>query len=174
MNFKRIYLTGFMGSGKSTVGRILADLLQSPFTDLDEFIVQKAGKSIPEIFQHEGEPAFRQMEAEAVKFSSTEEGVFGLGGGAVLILESRNILMASGLVVYLRATPDTLARRLESEAQGRPLLAGDGRLEDRITFLLRKRSKSYELAHWVVDTDNLTPEQVASKLHRRIKEEIGD
>lgn len=117
-----------MGSGKSTVGRILADLLHRPFIDLDEFIVQRAGMSI----------------------------------------------MASGLVVYLRSTPDTLSRRLRSEAQGRPLLAGEGRLEDRIASLLRERSGSYELAHWNVDTDDLTPEQVASNIHRRIREEIGD
>lgn len=130
--------------------------------------------SIPDIFQQEGEPVFRRMEAEAVRLCCTEEGVFGLGGGVVLDPDNRDILMASGLVVYLRSTPDTLSRRLRSEAQGRPLLAGEGRLEDRIASLLRERSGSYELAHWNVDTDDLTPEQVASNIHRRIREEIGD
>ena len=174
MDLKRIYLTGFMGSGKSTVGRLLADLLNSPFTDLDEIIVQRAGMSIPDIFQHEGEPAFRRMEAETLRLCCNEEGVFGLGGGAVLDPDNRDILMASGLVIYLRATPETLARRLLSEAQGRPVLAGEGRLEDRIISLLRERSGSYELAHWNIDTDDLKPEQVASTIHKRIREEIGD
>lgn len=174
MNFKRIYLTGMMGSGKSTVGRILADLLQCPFTDLDDFIVQQAGMSIPEIFELEGERGFRRMEKEAVRTCSAGEGVFGLGGGAVLDPQNRDILMNSGLVVYLSATPDTLTRRLMSEVHGRPLLSEEGDLDDRISSLLEERSGSYESAHWKIDTDDLTPEEVASVIRGRIKEGIGD
>jgi shikimate kinase len=174
MRYPRIYLTGFMGSGKSTVGKLLADLLNSPFTDLDEIIVQRAGMSIPDIFESLGEKAFRRMEAEAVRLCSADEGIFGLGGGAVLDPGNRDILMASGLVVYLRASTDTLARRLRSEDGGRPLLSEEGDLKDRITSLLEERSGSYELAHWSIDTDGLTPEQVASNLQKRIREEIGD
>ena len=174
MDLKRIYLTGFMGSGKSTVGRLLADLLHSPFTDLDEIIVQRAGMSIPDIFQIVGEPAVRRREAEILRLCCRVDGVFGVGGGAVLDPDNRDILMASGLVIYLRATPETLARRLLSEAQGRPLLTGEGGFEDRITSLLKERSGSYEMAHWNVDTDDLKPEQVASTIHKRIREEIGD
>lgn len=174
MNTSRIYLTGFMGSGKTTVGRLLARQLDMPFTDLDEFIVKRAGRSIPEIFEQDGETVFRQLEAEAVGLISTGKGIYGLGGGTVIDPISRDTLMTTGLVIYLNASPDSLARRLLSEAQVRPLLAGVGQLDQKIAALLEERSRIYESAHWNVPTDELTPEQVANVIHCRLKEEPGD
>ena len=172
MKFKRIYLTGMMGSGKSTVGKILAGYLSVPFIDLDEFIVERAGKSIPDIFEQEGERRFRSLESEALELCSKNKGVFGLGGGAVLDTQNREMMMESGLVAYLRATPETLERRLRSEADGRPLLAGEISLDERIAGLLNERSAIYELAHIIIDTDDLTPEEVASALQKEIGEKI--
>ena len=174
MDTKRIFLTGFMGSGKTTAGRILADRLNLPFHDLDEMIVEKAGMSIPDIFERQGEAAFRKLEAEIVNTCSTGKGVFGLGGGAILDPDNRDVLLNAGIVIYLKASPAVLAQRLVDQTEGRPLLAGVESLEDRIKSLLELRSASYEKAHWSVDTDDLTPGEVASFLQHRLGEAAGD
>ena len=121
-----VTLTGFMGSGKSTVGRLLADALGCPFMDLDELIVKKAGKSIPDIFAQDGEPAFRQLEArvlrQTVEKYCENTAVLSLGGGAILAPASAALLHERTVCIYLRATLDTLLVRLEGETAGRPLL----------------------------------------------------
>jgi Shikimate kinase len=158
-----ITLTGFMGSGKTTVGKVLADFLGCPFMDLDDLIVKKAGKSIPEIFAQDGEPAFRQLEArllrQTVEKYTENTVVLALGGGAVTAPASASLLREKTVCIYLRATLETLLARLEGETAGRPL--ADASLADR----LAAREPLYEeTAHVIIDTDGLTPEEVAARL----------
>ena len=131
-----ISLTGFMGCGKSSVGRKLSELLCCPFMDLDDAIVESAGRSIPEIFATEGEPAFRQMELEALKemvplpynrHTSMEALsptlILALGGGTVMTPECAEIVREETCCVYLKASIETLMEHLAGEADGRPMLA---------------------------------------------------
>lgn len=158
-----ITLTGFMGSGKTTVGRLLADSLGCPFMDLDELVVKKAGKSIPDIFAQEGEPYFRQLEAkvlrQAVERNGGNTAVLALGGGAVTTPSSASLLHEKTVCIYLRATLDTLRRRLEGQTAGRPL--ADAGLAERLS----EREPIYEsTAHVILDTDGLTPDEVVDEL----------
>lgn len=158
-----ITLTGFMGSGKTTVGRILADALGCPFLDLDDLIVKKAGKSIPDIFAQDGEPAFRQLEARLLRQTVEKYGestaVLSLGGGAILAPASATLVHEKTVCIYLRATLDTLLERLAGESAGRPL--ADASLAER----LAAREPLYEkTAHVIIDTDGLTPEEVSDEI----------
>ena len=158
-----ITLTGFMGSGKTTVGKVLADFLGCPFMDLDDLIVKKAGKSIPDIFAQDGEEAFRQLEAkilrQQVEKYAESTVVLALGGGAVLAPASASLLHEKTVCIYLRASLDTLLGRLAGETAGRPL--ADASLAER----LASREPLYEeTAHVIVDTDGLAPDEVADEI----------
>ena len=158
-----ITLTGFMGSGKTTVGKVLADFLGCPFMDLDDLVVKKAGKSIPDIFAQDGEPAFRELEAQVLRKTvakyTESTAVLALGGGAVLAPASAALLHEKTVCIYLRATLDTLLARLEGETAGRPL--ADASLADR----LASREPIYEkTAHVIIDTDGLSPDEVADEM----------
>ena len=158
-----ITLTGFMGSGKTTVGKVLADFLGCPFFDLDDLIVKKAGKSIPDIFVQDGEAAFRELEAQIlrqqVKKYAESTVVLALGGGAILAPASASLLHDKTVCIYLRATLDTLLQRLAGETAGRPL--ADGALAAR----LAEREPLYEeTAHVIIDTDGLSPDEVADEI----------
>ena len=158
-----ITLTGFMGSGKTTVGKVLADCLGCPFMDLDDLVVKKAGKSIPDIFAQDGEPAFRQLEAQVLRKTvdkyAESTAVLALGGGAVLAPASAALLHEKTVCIYLRATLDTLLARLEGETAGHPL--ADASLADR----LASREPIYEeTAHVIIDTDGLSPDEVADEI----------
>ena len=158
-----ITLTGFMGSGKSTVGRLLADALGCPFLDLDDLVVKKAGKSIPDIFAEDGEPVFRQLEARLLrqtveKYAETT-AVLALGGGAVMTPASASLLHEKSVCIYLRATLDTLLSRLAGETAGRPLA------DDAMASRLAEREPVYEeTAHVIMDTDGLSPDEVADEI----------
>ena len=158
-----IALTGFMGSGKTTVGKVLADFLGCPFMDLDDLVVKKAGKSIPDIFAQDGEPAFRQLEAQVLRKTvekyAESTAVLALGGGAVLAPASAALLHEKTVCIYLRASLETLLARLEGETAGRPL--ADASLADR----LAAREPIYEkTAHVTIDTDGLSPDEVADEI----------
>ena len=158
-----ITLTGFMGSGKTTVGKVLADFLGCPFLDLDELIVQKAGRSIPEIFAQDGEPAFRELEARLLRQTVTKyaagTAVLALGGGAILAPASATLLREKTVCIYLRATLDTLLARLAGETAGRPLA------DDALAERLAAREPIYEeTAHVTIDTDGLSPDEVADEI----------
>ena len=158
-----ITLTGFMGSGKTTVGKVLADFLGCPFMDLDDLVVKKAGKSIPDIFAQDGEPAFRELEAQVLRKTvakyAESTAVLALGGGAVLAPASAALLHEKTVCIYLRAALDTLLERLAGETAGRPL--ADASLADR----LASREPIYEeTAHVIVDTDGLSPDEVADEI----------
>lgn len=164
-----ITLTGFMGSGKTTVGKVLADFLGCPFFDLDALIVKKAGRSIPEIFADGGEAAFRTLEAkvllQAVEKYAESTAILSLGGGTLGTPASARLVAEKTTCIYLRASVDTLAARLAPEAAGRPLLRGAPDLRERIAALLAGREDVYaSIAHVTVDTDGLSPEQIADEI----------
>lgn len=147
-----ISLVGLPGSGKSTVGRLLARRLQIPFLDSDHVIEQRIGCSIRDYFEREGEASFRDVEASVVDaLTSLESGVLSTGGGSVLRPVNRQYLRERGHVVYLRSSPEELFRRLRHDVN-RPLLQVTdpaGRLRE----LYAERDPLYrETAHFVIDT----------------------
>ena len=125
-----VSLTGFMGCGKSSVGRILSELLCCPFVDLDDAISERAGRSIPEIFAAEGESYFRGLEretlADIIRSHSSDDSsarlILALGGGAVMTQACERMVHEKTLCIYLKASVDTLISHLEGQAAGRPLL----------------------------------------------------
>ncbi|MEX0822558.1 MAG: shikimate kinase [Rhodothermales bacterium] len=157
----RIYLTGFMGSGKSTIGPLIAERLGYEFIDLDEAIEQIAGKSVQSIFSSEGEDAFRRLEALKLRsVSRTARAVISLGGGAVASEDNLYFAKTNGLLVYLRVSGEDLAERLQESAGERPLLQdSDGRpltgpdLVARIEEMMAKRTGYYEQADIMLDID---------------------
>lgn len=157
-----IALTGFMGSGKTTVGRVVADSLGCPFFDLDDIIVKKAGKGIPAIFAEDGEPAFRALEASClqafVKKYSQSTVVLALGGGTLQDDASARLVKERTLCIYLQASMDTIKERLGNPT-GRPLASGDW------APLLESRLATYAAtAEITLNTDGLTPEEVADEI----------
>ncbi|MFA5889363.1 MAG: shikimate kinase [Actinomycetota bacterium] len=161
-----IVLVGFMGAGKSTVGRALAERLCFRFYDTDEMVVKKAEMSIAQIFRKEGEEKFRDREHRAVRHAcSRPSRVIACGGGAVLQLRNYELLRAAGPIVYLRAPAEVLRARV-GKGTGRPLLKTPGAFER----LLRERAPGYERACDItVDVSaDLTPEAVAELIVERL------
>ena len=156
----RVYLTGFMASGKSTVGPLVADRLGYRFVDLDWLIEARAGRTIPALFAQGGEAAFRAAEAEALAETTRAEGVVvATGGGALVDPANLRTARAAGAVVWLRASVDVTLARL-GDGSGRPLLEdragrplwGDD-LAVRVRRLLADREPFYAQAHLVADAD---------------------
>jgi shikimate kinase len=147
-----IVLVGLPGSGKSTVGRQLARRLGLPFTDSDHAIEQRIGCSIASFFDREGEAAFRDIEESVIaQLCERGDGVIATGGGAVLRPANRERLRAAGHVIYLRSTPEDLARRLRHD-RTRPLLQVADPLR-KLRDLYAARDPLYrETAHFVIET----------------------
>jgi len=165
----KIILLGYMGSGKSTVAEILAAKTNLPHRDLDHEIEKEAGLSIPEIFRLEGENKFRGREHEMLVklLSGTDPFILSLGGGTPCYANNHELLSGPGVrSFYLKATPQTLAERLENEPGGRPLLNGKSGQEllDFIAPHLFERSFFYMKADCVVSTDRKPPEATASEI----------
>lgn len=163
---RNIVLIGLMGTGKSTVGKVLAERLGRPLVDTDDIVQRETGRSIPELFAAAGERAFREHEAAAVRWVSALRGqVVAVGGGAVL--DPRNVtqLRATGEMVLLTAPADVLRVRLEGGAGGRPLLDGAEDLAERLARLGEERAEAYKAAAATsVDTTGRTPEDVAAEI----------
>ncbi|NLN18696.1 MAG: 3-dehydroquinate synthase [Firmicutes bacterium] len=153
-----LVLVGFMGAGKSTVGRLLSDALGMPFCDTDTLIVERVGMSIPQIFAEQGEPYFRRVEAEVVQEVARESGrVIATGGGALADPETLSVLLRDNLVVWLAAPLEVLLARARSEGN-RPLLVEVS--QDRVRRLYESRMPQYAQAHLVVRADD-SPERLA-------------
>ena len=183
---KDISLIGFMGCGKSSVGKILATLLpECCLIDLDTYIEEKQGKGIPEIFNEYGEAAFRQMEHEALEeiFSdhARPRAILSLGGGTVTSESCRQLIRWHTDCFYLRATTGTLLSNLEGHSEGRPMLSSalppsteipnekDG-LRQRIESLMRTRSPQYlATAHHIIDIDGQTFAQIATLIKETVE-----
>jgi shikimate kinase len=171
----RIYLTGFMGCGKSTIGPILANSIGYDFVDVDRQIEQLEGRSINEIFTERGEKHFRDLERSVLmKVSILPRTVVSLGGGTMTVAENLEVILATGLVIYLKITPEQLFHRLRHRSD-RPLLRtadgsrlGDEELKTRIRLLYEAREPLYARAHIVVPSDGkklgLTVDQIAKSL----------
>lgn len=155
MSRKNVVLIGFMGSGKSTVGRKLANALNYRFLDTDALIEERGGKTIARIFAEDGEAVFRQIETELLEeLSTTCDGcVLSTGGGMPLRPENAALLKKIGLVVLLDAAPEVILERLKDDTQ-RPLLQGANR-EEKVRTLYEERLPKYRAASdCVIETEN--------------------
>jgi shikimate kinase len=162
-------LVGLPGSGKTTVGRIVADVLRWRHVDTDELVRSATGRTVSDIFVHEGEEAFRDYEHRAIVEALTQSAVVvSAGGGAVTHLPSRALLGEAAPVIWLRADPATLVARLsDQEARSRPLLGADPAAA--VRRLARRRAAWYrQVADAVVDVDGLTPSEVAERVLRLV------
>lgn len=157
-----IVLCGMMGAGKTVVGKELADLSGRRLSDTDELISEKYGK-ISEIFEKYGEPYFRDLETETAKFIADEDGlIVSTGGGFIMRKENAEYLKRNGTIFFLRATKETLLKRLALDTS-RPLLK-DG-AEKKLSELLPLRTPIYEaVADYIVDTDGKSTEEVAKEI----------
>ncbi len=171
----RVFITGFMGSGKSTVGPLLAGRLGFEFVDLDGRIEAGEGKTVPEIFRERGEPEFRAMERrELGRLKDRSMIVVATGGGTLTDPGSRTIVRESGVLVYLEVSRETLIARLRG-MKGRPMIAsesgaplGEERLRERVTNLFLDREPAYRQADIVADAGTLTPEGTVSSILRSL------
>ena len=158
-----VALFGFMGVGKSAVGRKLAEKLGLSFVDLDEEIVRTTGRSIESIFQEDGEERFREIERTLTEeYSALDGQVIACGGGTVIDPENLENLRRSSRMVLLTAEPEVILERVETEGDVRPLLNVEDRL-GKIRSLLSKRWPSYiEAADIIIDTSEHTLQVVVS------------
>jgi shikimate kinase len=156
-----IFLVGFMATGKTTVGRILAARLGWDLVDLDDVIAREAGRSVTQIFEAEGEAGFRVREARALADASVgARTVVATGGGAACREENLQVMLRAGRVVGLAITPQEAVRRARGGA-GRPLLAGPADPVATAAALLAARAPFYARAHHSVDTVGRLPQDVA-------------
>jgi shikimate kinase len=169
-----IALIGFMGTGKTAVGKALAERLDKKFIELDPLIERKAGKTIPEIFSQDGEIAFRELEIEVAKeVAQGKNQVIACGGGVVLNKINIDRLRKESLIVYLTASPKIILERTSNDAEERPLLkVASPRLT--IQELLRFRKPFYERAADIkIDTSKLDINAVVEQIITKIKENEG-
>lgn len=163
---KTIYLTGFMGSGKTTIGKILANKLGVDAIDTDFFIEQKYGYTIKEIFQKFGEEYFRTYETETLRQLPVNDTVIMTGGGIILSETNRNWMKSNGVVIYLKCDPSEIYKRLEND-QSRPLISMDK--QKKIQELLEARIHLYEEASIIIDTTGQGINDLVDKLITEIK-----
>lgn len=163
MSGRNIILTGFMGTGKSTVGRLVAAALGRELVDMDAVLESRAGCTIAEIFRRQGEAHFRRLERALVVELAARSGlVIAAGGGVVLNPANLDDFRRSGLIICLAAAPESILRRV-ARATHRPLLAGDDP-RARIDELLAARRAAYAAVPHQVDTTELTPAAVAERV----------
>lgn len=165
-----LLLVGFMGTGKSTLGRLLARRWNRPFVDTDEAVERLAGKSIPEIFAQDGEPAFRALERRVVESHLPAAGAVIACGGGLVVPDGMGALVASkGVVVTLFASAESILRRTAGRGQ-RPLLEGADPAA-RIRELLASREKAYLACGIAVYTDGRTLQQMVEAVERIYRRE---
>lgn len=170
-----IILIGYMGSGKTTVGKRLAEVFSDSkkyiFVDTDELIVQQQQRSINEIFDMNGEAAFRKMETELLRQLIAEKRksmILSTGGGMPVKKENRPLLSVLGTVIYLKASPETIYTRIKEDTT-RPLLQCENPMA-KITEMIAQRNPVYEsTASMIVDTDSFSHFEVADEIIRRMK-----
>jgi shikimate kinase len=164
-----IFLIGMMGSWKSTIGKKLAESLDSKFIDTDDEIEEAIEMSISEIFQERGEAQFREMESVFFLEKSQQPGhVISTGGGIVAVEANRIALKNNGITIFLKASPETLSQRIKFFDK-RPLLHGDDPLYC-LTKIWRERKEFYEKsAHVTIETDRLNPVQVLEIIIKKLE-----
>src|SRR3989338_4223173 len=161
---RNIVLIGLMGSGKSAIGRTIAKKLGRRFIDTDRYIERKAGKTVAEIFQTDGESAFRNFEKESIKKISQYVGiVIATGGGAIKDPENFAYLKESGWIIALYASPETLYKRIEGK-RIRPLLLNQEDPVKKLEEILNERKTMYAQADFQVDTEGKEIDQIAEEI----------
>lgn len=161
---KSIVLTGMMGSGKTSVGKILAQYLDFDYVDVDDEIEKRESKSISEIFEQDGEEYFRHIEAKIIKELIKDNCVVALGGGAFEDFNTREFLLKNSTIVYLQTSAKWIYKRIKNDSQ-RPLLK-DNMSIDKIDEIINLRKNNYEKAHIVINTDNKNINQVAEEIQQ--------
>ena len=163
-----LVLIGLRGTGKSTVARVLGDRLGWPWFDADTEIESRSGQTIAEIFACQGEPAFRDWETRIVaELAQRPNSVLALGGGAIVRPENRQAILAQGRVAWLTASPEVLWQRVQADratAARRPNLTTAGGINEIIATLDARRAIYQGCAHFEVDTEGKTPEEVADAI----------
>ncbi|MEV5024934.1 shikimate kinase [Paenibacillus sp. LPE1-1-1.1] len=161
--WNKLVLIGFMGTGKSTVSKLLAEKLGWKRVDGDEEIERLENKRISDIFATDGEAGFREIETKVLDLilASGDSCVVATGGGAVLREVNRELMLSKGYVVALKANPEQIIARVKSD-NARPLLQGDA--EERVNLLLEQRKHAYDFAHLTIDTTNMSAEEVVATI----------
>ena len=167
IEYKNIYLVGFMGAGKTTVGAVLADKVGFNCVDPDQVLEDNAGTTITAIFSEYGEDYFRDLETKTLKAISTGEGqVIATGGGAVIKDDNWEIMKDSGVSVYLKAPVEVLYDRIKDSTH-RPLLQVENPLQ-RARELLDERESLYQKADMIIDTEEMSVTEVADQIVRAL------
>ncbi|MCS7230599.1 MAG: shikimate kinase [Elusimicrobiota bacterium] len=167
-----IVLTGFMCTGKTSVGMKLKEILNYDYYDTDELIQNKMGLTISEIFRIFGESYFRDIESKIVKeVSKNDKSIISTGGGVVLRKENMENLRKNGIIINLSAKPETIYERLKKQPGIRPLLDKPNPLQE-IRKLLKQREKYYQDCDFQIQTDNISVEKVAYKILECIKDRL--
>ena len=169
VNKRTIFLIGMMGSGKTTIGKILAEHLEWNFDDSDHEIEDATGKSIVSIFSEKGEDYFRHLESDQlIKTARKKESVTACGGGIILNKRNRTLMRKSGTVVFLEVPLEILTSRLQ-EVSDRPLLEHPNGNESRLATIWLEREKLYrQTAHITIDA-SLSPQSCANKILKELK-----
>ena len=164
----KIFLIGFMGSGKSTIGRRLTELLGFDFVDTDRFVEMLHKTTVAQIFEQQGEAAFRKMERHILQVLQQRDfAVISTGGGMPCYADNMEVMLASGKVVYLKTSPQTLTRRLLRSRTERPLIKGktEKELQQYVVEKLTEREPFYSRAHIVIQTENFSMEALLQSLN---------
>lgn len=169
----RIFLVGFMGCGKTTVGKRLANKMGLQFLDLDHYLESKYGKSVSVQFEEVGEPAFRERERDAIREVSTsmDDVLISTGGGAPCFYDNMQVMKDKGVTIYLKMTAAALASRLKGARKSRPLLQGKSGedLEAYIASTLEKREPYYEEARIVVSALSIDVDGLVNRVYHLVK-----
>ncbi len=165
-----VVLVGYRGTGKSAVGQLLAEQLGLRVVSLDAELQGMAGKSIPEVVQEVGWPGFRDLEEQVVAKSASQDGqVIDCGGGVIEREANFARLRAAGLVVWLKASTATIVNRIQGDTQ-RPSLTGAKSFTDEVEEVLQRRTPLYRrIAHYEIDTDGRTIEDIAAEIVRWVR-----
>ena len=168
-----LVLIGYRGTGKSTIGKLVAARLGLEYVCLDDEIVRLAGLSIPEIVRVHTWDHFRDLEEEVVRFCAARDGqLLDTGGGVITRPSNIDRLREKGTVCLLTATVEEIVDRIGSD-QGRPSLTGSKSFTDEVAEVLAEREPLYrKAAHFIVDTSNLSPEEVAQEILRKLREAV--
>ncbi|MFH1317740.1 MAG: shikimate kinase [Candidatus Omnitrophota bacterium] len=157
-----------MGTGKTSVGKLLSKKLDKEFIEMDDFIEKREGKKIVEIFTEAGESCFRKIEKEVLnEFSTKIDSIVSCGGGLICNDDNAKVLLENGIVFCLTASAETIYTRTKKVTH-RPLLNVADPLK-KIKELLNQRASYYNKAHYIVDTDNIPKEEIADKIIRILK-----
>lgn len=169
----RIFLTGYMGAGKTTLGKAFARSLNIPFVDLDWYMEERFHKTVGELFAERGEAGFRELERNMLhEVGAFENVIISTGGGAPCFFDNMDFMNHNGKTVFLNVHPDVLFRRLRVAKQQRPILQGkeDEELKEFIIQALEKRAPFYSQAQYVLDADELEDRSQIEKTVQRLRD----